>query len=77
MYTQHHSLSDLFSQLGLPNDSQAIDHFIQKHHMDSVNQTLEALPVWTTAQKQFLIDARSEDADWAEPVDELDMRMHQ
>ena len=70
------TLSQLFAQLGLPADMADIDAFIDRH-----GPLLEALPLaeapfWTPAQAAFLREEIGEDADWAEVVDELNLRLH-
>ncbi|WP_339806434.1 DUF2789 domain-containing protein [uncultured Marinobacter sp.] len=71
-----HTLSDLFKQLGLPDDSDSIESFIHQHkHMKDTVKLSEA-PFWTDAQRRFLKEELEEDADWAELVDELNTRLH-
>ncbi len=72
MENAHHSLSDLFEQLGLENSNQAIESFISQHQPLPENFSLESLEVWNEGQRQFLMEARTDDAIWAVPVDELD-----
>lgn len=77
MQASHQSLTELFGQLGLPDDDNAIQQFIERNRISDADTRLEDLPVWTSAQKQFLLEARSDDAEWAVPVDELDSLLHQ
>lgn len=72
MQASHHTLTDLFDQLGLPNDEASIRQFIEDNQFSQPDQALESLPVWNESQKQFLLESRTEDAEWSEPVDELD-----
>lgn len=76
MGKQFHTLSDLFTQLGLPDDSASIDDFIASHCPMPATQYVEQLPAWSESQSDFLREARAEDADWAELVDLLDTMLH-
>ena len=71
-----HSFTQLFAQLGLPSDEASIRHFIGRNcpldeHLDLADATC-----WTPAQAAFLREEIGEDADWAEVVDELNLRLH-
>lgn len=77
MQAGYHSVEDLFGQLGLPNDEASIKQFVEKNKTTDDSQTLESMPVWSESQKQFLLEARSDDAEWSEPVDVLDALLHQ
>lgn len=72
MFSPTHSLQDLFAQLGLPSGAEAVERFIETHRPLPADQRLVDAPFWNKAQRQFLREAFNEDADWAEPVDELD-----
>lgn len=71
METQRHSLHDLFSQLGLPAEPEAIETFIRQHAPLEGSIALHEAPFWSPAQANFLRTELCEDADWAEVVDEL------
>ena len=77
MQANFQSLRALFGQLGLPDDDTTIAQFIEKNRISDRDTPLESLSVWSESQKQFLLEARSLDAEWAEPVDELDALLHQ
>ncbi|EAR11047.1 DUF2789 family protein [Reinekea blandensis] len=77
MQANFQSLRALFGQLGLPDDDTTIAQFIEKNRINDPDTPLESLSVWSESQKQFLLEARSLDAEWAEPVDELDALLHQ
>lgn len=77
MQASHQSLTQLFGQLGLPDDEDAIKQFVERNRITDADTRLEDLAVWSAAQKQFLLEARSDDAEWAVPVDELDSLLHQ
>ncbi len=74
MDTSSHTIYTLFAQLGLPNSDTAIEAFVKNNHLpDEV--PLERAAFWSAGQAQFLHEAISDDADWAEVVDQLDARL--
>lgn len=75
MTHHNHPLSELFAQLGLAHDAQAIVAFIRQHAPLDTAQRLEEAAFWNASQRVFLHQARSEDADWAEVVDLLDAEL--
>lgn len=76
MDTSHHDLNNLFLQLGLPGEPQAIDAFLAGHRLDA-GTTLAQAPFWSPAQAEFLREALADDSDWAEAADELAMLLSQ
>lgn len=75
METPLHNMSNLFDQLGLPSDKEAIERFIDTHSPLASSVLLAEAPFWTSAQASFLREEIVEDADWAEVVDELNARL--
>ena len=71
-----HSINSLFRQLGLPDGDKDIESFIQSHQPLPDRVCLQDAAFWSPAQADFLREAISDDADWAEVVDELDARLH-
>jgi len=71
----HHDLKDLFEQLGLPSAPAEIDAFIAQHRPLADDVLLPDAPFWSEAQAQFLREEFDEDADWAEMVDQLNIRL--
>lgn len=71
MDTSSHTMQALFAQLGLPNSEIAIDNFVQNNHLPA-EIPMESAAFWSAGQAQFIREAISEDADWAEVVDHLD-----
>jgi hypothetical protein len=71
MDTQFHHLSELFLQLGLPNDPAAMDQFIRSQGPLPSGTHLADATLWSSSQAQFLREQIAEDADWAEVVDAL------
>ncbi|MCC2614839.1 DUF2789 domain-containing protein [Aestuariibacter halophilus] len=69
------SLSDLFGQLGLASDSAAIDRFIERHRPLDSSTHIQDAPFWSEAQASFIQGSLVEDAEWAEVIDQLNMRL--
>lgn len=70
-----HRFSELFAQLGLPSDAQAIGQFLAAHSPLADGVALADAPFWTVAQATFLREELLEDADWAEIVDQLNVAL--
>jgi hypothetical protein len=68
-----HSLNSLFDQLGLDSTDQAIEIFIDDYRPLQANIELHETGFWSTSQASFLKQAKDNDADWAEIVDQLDV----
>lgn len=75
MQDQFHSFSELFAQLGLDTDADAIEKFISEHSPLNENTELADAPFWSSSQAQFLREALSADSDWAETVDALNLAL--
>ena len=75
MEATHHRFSELFAQLGLPNDDVSIGRFIQAHRPLAADILLAQAPFWTPAQAGLLKDEIGRDADWAEVVDQLNLAL--
>jgi len=75
MPMQSHSLTDLFNQLGLPGSPEDIRRFVTRHRPLAPQVRLADAPFWTPAQAQFLREEFTEDADWAEVVDQLNLML--
>jgi hypothetical protein len=75
MDSPFHSLENLFLQLGLSNSPDAIDAFIKEHKLPSDTPLAEA-PFWSATQAAFIRESLSEDSDWAEVVDQLNVQLH-
>lgn len=69
-------MTNLFRQLGLASDEQAIAEFIQTHQL-AADVALADAPFWTEAQRQFLAEKLKADADWAITVDQLSESLHE
>ena len=75
MDTANHTLTDLFSQLGLPNGEGDIGRFIESHRPLPDPVHLADAPFWSAGQAQFLREEINGDADWAEVVDQLNLML--
>lgn len=72
-----HRFSELFAQLGLPFDDASIGQFIASHAPLAADIRLADAPCWNEAQARLLRESISDDADWAEVVDQLDVALRQ
>ena len=70
-----HQMNSLFDQLGLESTEDAIIDFVKSHQL-SAGMPMEDALFWQPSQIQFLREAREQDADWVELVDELDALLH-
>jgi hypothetical protein len=76
--TTHHSLTDLFDQLGLPSDPADIQRFVRQHHPLPAGSQLTEAVFWSEAQRSFLQEAwRADSGDWVMAVDELNALLHE
>lgn len=75
MESSFHSLENLFLQLGLDNSNASIDSFVQKNKL-AQDEKLQDAAFWTSAQSAFIQECLSEDSDWAEVVDQLNLMLH-
>lgn len=66
-----HRFSELFAQLGLPNDPAAIRRFLADHAPLNSGIRLPDAPFWSPTQASFLREALLQDSDWAELADQL------
>ena len=75
METHTHSLACLFEQLGLSSTDNEIQYFIKNHASLSGHVELHKANFWSASQAAFLKQAKEEDADWAEVVDQLNVML--
>lgn len=75
MHTDFPTLNSLFAQLGLPSSADEIETFINQHAPLPAAVHLAEAPFWASAQAAFLREQILGDADWAEVVDQLNMRL--
>ena len=76
MESSQHNMSNLFAQLGQACDEEAISSFIESHRPLPNGLPLHEATFWTVAQAQFLREAMTDDADWAEMADTLNSALH-
>jgi hypothetical protein len=66
-----HRFSELFAQLGMPNDADSIAQFLSTHAAKAQDVRLPDAPFWTESQAAFLRESLSQDSDWSGLVDQL------
>ncbi|MEH6625806.1 MAG: DUF2789 domain-containing protein [Motiliproteus sp.] len=76
MDTSNHNINTLFDQLGLPSADQDIETFIRAHRTETGLDPLEGARFWSPSQARFIQQALSDDSDWSEVVDELNVLLH-
>jgi hypothetical protein len=76
MEPSFHPFSELFVQLGLPEDEASIQSFIEAHSPIGADVRLADAPFWTDAQAALLREQFIADAEWAEVVDQLNLALH-
>jgi hypothetical protein len=67
----NYHFSELFAQLGLPDDAQGIAHFLTVHTAMAEGYRLPDAPYWTPSQAAFLRESLIQDSDWTGLVDQL------
>jgi hypothetical protein len=72
-----HTFSELFKQLGLPNDVTSIDAFLKLRQPLAASTRVEEAPFWSLSQRHFLKEQLASDADWAELIDRLSLVLRQ
>ncbi len=71
MGTTQHLFSDLFAQLGLPNDERSIAKFLIEHTTEKKDFRLPDLPFWSPSQAAFLKESLVQDSEWSGLADQL------
>jgi len=66
-----HPLPELFAQLGLASDENAIRGFLAAHAPLAQDIALADAPFWSPAQASFLNEQWLANADWAEVIEQL------
>lgn len=75
MDSSFHRFDELFAQLGLPDDNEAIARFIATHGPLPGGVRLEDAPFWSPAQARLLREELAEDADWSAVIDRLSLAL--
>ncbi|MCV6611983.1 MAG: DUF2789 domain-containing protein [Amphritea sp.] len=68
-------MQDLFEQLGLDNDTQSIDEFIERNKIYGFDVHITDAPCWDGSQATFIRDSLYYDNQLAEAVDQLDIML--
>ncbi len=76
MLTDMPTMHDLFAQLGLDHDEEAVQAFISRHRPLPEQLPLHQAPFWTPAQARFLEEQIKADAEWAPAIDQLNLSLH-
>lgn len=71
MDTTIHTVQTFFCQLGLADDEEQINAFIELHRPLPSDITLSKAYFWNKEQAAFLLEAIEQDSDWCELVDKL------
>jgi hypothetical protein len=64
------TLEELFEQLGLSSQKIHMERYIERHQLKPGSVLTEAI-FWAPDQKTFLIEAKADDSEWSEAVDQL------
>jgi hypothetical protein len=64
------TLEELFEQLGLSSQKIHMERFIERHQLKP-GSILENAIYWDPEQKAFLIEAKADDSEWSEVVDQM------
>jgi hypothetical protein len=75
MLAENLTIRDLFLQLGLDNEEDAIESFIEEHKGLPQSTRLEDAKFWSQSQATFIRSSLLEDAEWAELIDQLSNRL--
>jgi len=70
-----HSFTELFAQLGLPNEGAEIRQFIHAHAPLSASIRLEDAQFWSPSQASLLKEELLKDSDWAAVIDRLSVAL--
>jgi hypothetical protein len=70
-----HSFTDLFKQLGLPHNQDAIEFFLTMHRPLNAATRVEDASFWNPSQRNFLEEQLSIDEDWARLIDQMSLAL--
>lgn len=73
MQTYSEEMLNLFQKLGLDNDVESIDKFIDENKIFSEGVHLADASFWNKHQSEFIRESIYYDRLWSEPVDQLDI----
>ena len=70
--TTHHTLPELFAQLGLPDSAAEIRQFVNDHRPLPLTLNLSEAPFWTPSQVAFFREEwHADGGDWTQQIDTL------
>jgi hypothetical protein len=75
MENMNHTFTELFKQLGLPNDAMSIEAFLKLRRPLTAATRVEDAPFWSLSQRHFLKEQLCSDSDWAEQIDRLSLAL--
>ena len=70
MSEHQRTLEELFEQLGLSSQQIHMERFVERHQLKPGSILADAF-YWAPDQKAFLIEAKADDSEWSEVVDQL------
>ena len=70
MSMNNRTLEELFEQLGLSSQKIHMERYIERHQLKPGSVLHDAI-YWDPDQKAFLIEAKADDSEWSEVVDQL------
>lgn len=75
MNSAHHTMQDLFAQLGLPDDDASIQAFTEQHRPLPMTVRIYDAPFWSVSQAALIREKLTEDADWSVLIDTLNVQL--
>ena len=75
MNSAHHTMQELFAQLGLPEDDASIQAFTEQHRPLPMSIRIYDAPFWSVSQAALIREKLTEDADWAVLIDTLNVQL--
>lgn len=75
MDSSHHHMQELFAQLGLPDDDESIQAFIQQHRPLPMHTRIYDAPFWSVSQASLIREKLTEDGDWSVLIDTLNVQL--
>jgi hypothetical protein len=69
------SMTQLFAQLGLPDDDEGIRAFIKSHRPLPMTTRLPDAPFWSVAQAALIREKLQDDGEWSVLIDTLNVQL--
>jgi len=70
-----HSFSELFKQLGLPHNHEALESYLKLHQPLNAATQLEDASFWSPSQGHFIKEQLCIDTDCSELIDQLSLAL--